>query len=221
MTSGEMESSSPTGGKEVFERVEFGYRYFRCVPEGQTVGYRVRDDHGRLVQEFALKDGLLHGLERHWAPDGMLEFETCYVEGLEHGTAKQWLDGRLLGTYRMDGGTGVDLWRHADGTLAEERHCMGGDRHGFERWWNGDDRTVWLEGHYQRGKPHGILREWNRRARLRRGYPQYFVDGDRVTKRQYLKAAAADPSLPLFREADNLPERPLPREYVDERQACG
>src|SRR6266849_4842311 len=206
----------PADAEDVFvEATTNGEQRYDCVLHGQIVGYRLRDAAGRLVIERAVKDGVRHGRERHWGSEGHLEFETTYVNGLEHGVAQQWCKGRVVGSYRLEYGTGVDLWRHCTAALAEERHCQQGDRHGFERWWTGDDVTVWEEGHYWHGEPHGIFRAWNAHGRLRRGYPQYMIRGRRVKKRQYLRAAASDHSLPPFRDADNAPRRPLPREYAE------
>jgi antitoxin component YwqK of YwqJK toxin-antitoxin module len=208
----------PAGAEEVrIEATTHEVQSYTCVLNGHTVGYRLRDSTGHLVIERALNDGVQHGPERHWGPDGQLEFETSYLNGLEHGIARQWRQGRLVGTYRLEHGSGVDLWRHCTGALSEERHYQQGRRHGFERWWTGDDTTVWEEGHYWHDEPHGIFRMWNARGQLRRGYPQYMIHGRRVSKRQYLKAAASDPSLPPFREADNAPQRSLPSEYTDQR----
>ena len=203
----------PAGAEEVFiEATINGDQSYACVLNGHTVGYRLRDTTGRLVIERALKDGVQHGPERHWGADGHLEFETSYVNGLEHGVARQWCQGRLLGSYRLEHGSGVDLWRPCTGALSEERHYQ----QGHERWWTGDDATVWEEGHYWHDEPHGIFRTWNARGQLRRGYPPYLLHGRRVSKQHYVKASASDPSLPSFREADNAPQRPLPREYRDQ-----
>src|SRR5438105_4971551 len=139
----------PDGAEEVFiEPTVNGDQGYACVLNGHTVGYRLRDAAGRLVIERALKNGVPHGPERHWGSDGHLEFETTYVNGLEHGVARQWCQGRLVGSYHLEHGTGVDLWRDCTGTLSEERHYQHGRRRGFERWWTGDDATVWEEGHY-------------------------------------------------------------------------
>ncbi|KAB8140352.1 hypothetical protein F8S13_24285 [Chloroflexia bacterium SDU3-3] len=110
----------------------------------------------------------------------------------------------------MEHGTGVDLWFGGPGTLAEERHCLDGDRHGYERWWNSDNRTIWLEGHFWHGEEHGIFREWSARGRLRRGYPRYFVAGQQVDRRRYERARRVDPSLPPPLANENAPLRPLP-----------
>lgn len=215
--SSEGKSSIPDGAAEVFVEVESsGHRLFKCVMNGEEVGCRRRGDHGELFEEHGLKDGRYHGYWRQWGPDGKLEFETLYVNGLEHGTARQWDNGKLVCSYEMDYGTGVDLYGGVR-ALSEERHMNDGFRHGFERWWD-DNNTVWQESHFKRGKEHGVFRHWNHRGGPRRGYPQYFVDGSRVTKRQYLRAAALDPSLPPYREEDNNPERELPPEYLSQRK---
>ena len=86
-------------------------------------------------------------------------------------------------------------------------------RHGYERWWYGDNKTIWSEQHFQDGQSHGIYREWNGLS-LRRGFPRYYANGQKVNKRQYLKACEQDPSLPEFSEADNRPCRALPHELM-------
>ena len=77
-------------------------------------------------------------------------------------------------------------------------------------WLNEDQRSVWIERHWIRGNLHGIERKWNEQHRLRRGWPRYFVGGERVNKRQYLRAAKQDPALPRFDKRDHLPERRFP-----------
>src|SRR6266542_4476725 len=189
--------SIPPEAEEVLERAEpYGDRQFLCLVDGRVVGQRVRNEDGMLLEEWTERDGVRHGYDLHWDGSGRLTFETRYVEGREHGLARQWQEGRLLGSYWMEHGTGLDLWRSSDGSLLEERHCRDGERDGFERWWNGDNRTVCREGHFRRGVPHGVFRVWNPRGRLRRGYPQYFVIGRRVTKQAYLRAELVDSSLP-------------------------
>jgi hypothetical protein len=193
---------------------EPGCQGFDCVLGDQVVGYRVRTGDGLLVREGALKDGVPHGVERTYDSDGALDFQTGRCHGVEHGVARQWDKGQLLGTYTLNHGTGLDQYLGGAHSLLEERYLLDGNRHGFERWWNEDNHTVWMESHFQRGQNHGIFRRWNHTGRLMRGYPQYFVEGRHVTKRQYLKSADDDPTLPPFRGEENRPERELPAEYV-------
>jgi hypothetical protein len=146
---------------------------------------------------------------------------TPYARGFEHGVARQWGDdGRLLGTYRMNRGTGIDLWwdetwrKPRRRYLAEVHSLRRGLPHGFEWWLDEDQRSVSQERHWQDGELHGIERNWNRYRRLRRGFPKYFVAGRQVTRREYLRAAMTDSSLPQFREKDNRPRRDFPREIA-------
>lgn len=188
--------------------------------DGQLVGIRHFFESGEPSSDVGLRDGTYHGVDYRWDEPGVLMSAIPYANGLEHGTAHQWShDGTYLGSYTMEHGTGIDLWRSdcAGGGrsgLSEVRYYRNGQRHGFEWWINADQRSVWEEGHYANGEPHGILRQWNRHDRLRRGYPQYYVHGKRVTKRQYLRACRRDPSLTPFAAEDNRPARSFPPEVA-------
>ena len=117
----------------------------------------------------------------------------------------------------MTHGTGLDLWRckktwgNKRVYLAEARHINEGKWHGFEWWLNEDQKSVQGEHHFRENLQHGVQRSWNSAGRLRRGYPRYWVNNKQVTKREYLRACAKDPSLPPFRESDNRPRRKFPR----------
>jgi len=186
---------------------------FVCRRDGKDVGVRQRLANGRLIREHGLRDGKHHGWDREWDDDGRLAFESFRVNNVEHGVCRQWYEGRLVGWYLMDHGTGVDLWRDADGMLQEERHLKHQGRHGYERWWT-NNTTIWWEQHFHENREHGIERKWlKEHGRVSRGYPRYYVHGERVSKRQYLSAAKRDPTLPPYRPEDDRPERPLPPEY--------
>lgn len=190
--------------------------YYRS---GQPIGYRSWTPSGTLVMEYSIKNDKMHGAFRTWHENGQMCEEASYVDGNEHGLTTQYdHTGRLLGSYTMAHGTGVDLWFADDGSLAEERQYKDGLRHGYERWWNGDNTTVGQEAHYWQGEGHGIFREWNVHGRLRRGYPRYFVQGKRVTKRQYERTCRQDTTLPRFDALDNMPRRPLPKAYTAQKQ---
>jgi antitoxin component YwqK of YwqJK toxin-antitoxin module len=173
----------------------------------KKVGYRAWDKEGRLQLEYAIRDERMHGPFRSFHENGLIDWETQYVAGKEHGRSRQFdKTGVLIGTYRMHHGTGIDLWFIAAGKLSEERHVKNGRRHGFERWWR-DRRNVWSEMHFKDDFDHGIHREWNSNGVLRRGFPKYFISGKAVSKRAYIKACQTDSSLPKFSERDNKPNR--------------
>lgn len=181
------------------------------VLDGQRVGRRAWSETGQLDMEYGVQDERMHGWYRTWHENGQLCEMTWYEQGQEHGTNKQYDEqGNLIGTYTMVHGTGVDLWFAKPGVITEERHYQGGAHHGYERWWTGDNQTISEESHFWHGVEHGIFREWNEAGRLRRGYPSYFVSGNRVNKRQYMRACQQDPTLPPFSADDNVPTRQLP-----------
>lgn len=185
----------------------------------ELVGVRYFHETGEPDFEYGLRNGKRHGVEYRWDSPGRMTSAIPFTQGVEHGTAKQWADdGNLIGTYKMVRGTGIDLWRQQrdDGSvyLAEVLYRRGGHLNGFEWWLDESQRMVYIERHWRDSQLHGIYREWNEAGRLRRGYPQYFVGGVQVTKRQYLKACAADPTLPPFRQQDNRAFRTFPAEVA-------
>lgn len=193
-----------------------------CVLGGKIVGLRSFDAEGHIESETPLKNGLVHGTV-YFFESGIVSFLEPYRNGFSHGTAKQWSEeGELLGTYTMKHGTGWDLWRCKEtwGTgsiyLSEARHYKEGKRHGFEWWLDFEDQSrVWQESHFLEGLSHGIERQWNSEGTLSRGYPKYWVKGQRVTKRQYISASSKDPTLPAFRLKDNKPKRDFPPEVKE------
>ena len=143
-----------------------------------------------------------------------------YSNGLLHGTAKQWSDDkRLIGGYTMQHGTGIDLWWCEDPDeripyLTEARYLKDGKWHGFEWWLNKDQKSVHEERHFRDDLMHGIERSWNLKGARRRGYPKYWVNNVRVTKRQYWRECVKDPTLPPFPDSDNQPQRKFPPEVI-------
>jgi hypothetical protein len=96
-----------------------------AAAEGQTVVVSGHGDKSRGAVRFF--------------QSGRLLFEEPYRGGQAHGIARQWSqDGKLIGTYAMDRGAGVDIWRQElDGEppyVSEIRYFKNGRRHGFE-WW--------------------------------------------------------------------------------------
>jgi hypothetical protein len=186
---------------------------------GTKVGIRLFHETGDLEYECPLRNGVPHGVEYRSDVPGKLLSATPYFDGLQHGIATQWNDDEeLIGTCVMRHGTGLDLWYSGSNDmlpfLSEARYLKDGKWHGFEWWLNPDQRSVWEECHFWEDRRHGIERAWNRKGRLRRGYPKYWVNDRRVTKRQYVRACAGDPNLPPFRDADNRPERLFPPEVI-------
>jgi hypothetical protein len=192
-------------------------RVTECILNNKVVGQRSYDSDGNLWRETPLKNGQRHGREYIWDETGALESVEPYVNGKIHGLAKQYnRNGKVIGTYRFVRGTGFDIWRYGreNGSIGiSEIFCVqDGSLHGYEWWLRDDQRSVWHERHWQRGQYHGIERMWNAKGALKRGYPKYWVRGQTVDKRSYLKAANQDKSLPTYQEKDNRQQRKFPAE---------
>lgn len=202
---------------EANERGVVNWKTREYTIDGKVVGWRCYDAAGRLMDETPLKDGKKHGRVIEFYDSGEIHLVEPYFEGVMHGIAKQYdARGRIVGTYKMNHGTGYDIWRDqlpGGPIYVSEIHPMrDGLPHGFEWWLNQDQKSVYEEKHRFNGKWHGIEREWNFKNKLRRGYPKYWVRGEVVTKRQYIAAARKDPTLPPFRLKDNSPKREFPPE---------
>jgi hypothetical protein len=179
------------------------------------VGIRHFHPTGELLLEQPIREGHVHGMVYRCDDPGRVTSAEPWSDGLPHGTARQFSrDGTLLGTYRMNRGTGLDLWwddiNPRAPRLSEARYLRDGRWHGFEWWLCRDQKSVWQERHFADDQQHGIERQWNSSEHLCRGFPRYWIRGSRVTKRQYLKACSTDETLPRFREADNRPRRKFP-----------
>jgi MORN repeat variant len=200
----------------VIERaVEGSVGFTECILDGCVVGRRIYYENGKLLRETPLRDGRKHGKEFEWDEDGTLLSVEPYFEGQIHGLAKQYgRDGKVIGTYRFVHGTGYDIWRwewwKGFAPVSEIHSMRDGVPHGYEWWLEPDQRNVHHERHWYHGNYHGIERRWNYRRNLRRGYPKYWIQGEAVTKRQYMRAGKFDKSLPPFQPQDNLPRRRFP-----------
>lgn len=215
-------SSIPADANErIVERYADGLKKnVKCFVNRKLVGTRYYDEEGFLSLERPYRDGRIHGVEYHWYFDGILTSAEPYKNGKPHGIARQWSQsGKLIGTYKMVNGTGIDLWwcslNYNDEPpfyLSETCYLRDGKRHGYSWFINENQKSVFIENHFVQGTSHGIHREWNQHGRLSRGFPQYYVCGEKVNKRQYIHAAASDATLPPFRHEDNEPLRIFPKE---------
>jgi hypothetical protein len=175
----------------------------QCWLNGEVVGVRYFHKTGELEAEWPLKNGKTHGIVyRSDKPGKLLSADPCF-DGKLHGKARQWSDdGKLIGTYTMRHGTGVDLWwqnsEHGVPHLAEARYLKDGFLHGFEWWWISPKLLI-QETHFWVGRRHGIERYWNLMGRLHRGYPRYWINNERVSKRQYTRACTTDPTAAMPR----------------------
>ena len=179
---------------------------------------RIYEDD-KLMMEYGLKRGKKHGTQYEWYEPGRLCSAEPYVNGVPHGIARQWApDGRLIGTYRLNHGCGLDLWRdlREDGSIFLSEAAYWRKLGGITIDWliNEDQKTIWREYLRPGERGGGIEREWNDKGRLRRGYPEYYANGRQVSKRQYAAACKKDPALPPLRPEDDKPQRTFPPEVA-------
>jgi len=105
-----------------------------------------------VAVEENLRGQTLHGRRRTWHRNAKLATEEFYFDGLLHGVVRQWNEkGRLLGSFRMEHGTGTQKSWHDNGQLNQELATIAGEFCGRSRMWLRDgtlisDRVV-LFGH--------------------------------------------------------------------------
>ncbi len=187
---------------------EYGDTVHACFVAGEEIARRIRDETGAVIEEVMMSGGIRQGSLRRWFSNGILRFKTHFETGKEHGVARQFgIDGALLGTYEMSNGTGLDIWWHENGKIAEERHIVDGLHHGCKLWWNEDGMQVYTERFWQRGRLHGVVREWQEDGRLRPGYPEYYIRSKKVRPAEYAEAAESDPSLIRYHKEHDTPSR--------------
>ncbi len=194
-----------------------GYRVVDCFVAGKFVGRRIYNQEAILILETPMKEGLKHGRELTWDDNGNLISIEPYSNGKIHGTAKQYgRNGKIIGTYKLKHGTGLDIWRQEDESntvfISEIHSLQDGMPNGYEWWFASSKQDLVLERHWQMGKLHGIERIWNSKGKLRRSYPKFFIEDQNVSKQKYIKMALLDRTLPVFQEKDNVPDRKLPSE---------
>ncbi|WP_075006557.1 toxin-antitoxin system YwqK family antitoxin [Stigmatella aurantiaca] len=185
---------------------------------GQCVGKAEWDADGTPQMAMGLRGGRITGHRIDYHRNGVVSYAEPFLNGLLHGWAKQYsLRGRLLLASPFQRGTGIDYWCDNRGRLAEEHPLVGGKLSGCDRWWDENQQTVYRETGWLDGEAHGIHREWTE-GRLRRGFPQFFIRGQRVSKREYLAASRGDSRLPAYTPQEDLPERTLPERFLQLRQ---
>ena len=138
--------------------------------------------NGQMRERVPLLDGLRHGLVQTWHRNGVAASEEPYFNGRLHGVCRQWDEsGKLLGAFTMDRGTGVQREWHDNGQIKLEVSTVAGKFCGQNRIWLRDGT---------------LLSE------------RFFLQGRRVTRAQYARAAAKDLTLPRPGDSVATPRRP-------------
>jgi hypothetical protein len=115
-------------------------------------------------------DRRLHNLYRTWYCNGQLAQELRYRHGLLHGVNREWDEnGRLLGSFTMTHGTGIQHYWHDNGQMQTEINSLNGKFHGRMRLWLRDGTLV---------------------------QETFYISNVDVTRAAYLKAARRHPDWP-------------------------
>lgn len=141
--------------------------------------------NGQLEWEATIKNGKPVGMVRHWYDDGVLKRECTYDDdGLEHGIARDWnKEGKLLGEFRWDHGTGISKNWFEDDRLRSEHHYIRGKRCGRSRIW-------WEDG--------GLMSV------------TYYISDREVSKKKYDEACKTNPAWPRYDDDELEPEYVIP-----------
>ena len=141
-----------------------------------------------VAAEIPWKDGKMHGAQKTLLPNGKVQTETVYVNGIANGPTRIWDE---------------------EGNLTSEGLMKNGKLDGrFVEYWPGTKqakRTI----HYQMGVTHGPVTEYYRSGKLKRkrafrneaahgedrlynedgtiAKARYWLDGNPVTKREFEK----------------------------------
>lgn len=136
-----------------------------------TRGRQVRKRHdarGNLIERYELKDGLLHGWRRVWAPSGQLLVETRYKNGKPEGLARSWnVHGRIVSevTYRDGKHSGPFKSWWDNGQVKEQGTYFNDRRVGWYIWFDSDGTQL---GRWHYAEP--PVRQRRRRKKKRRGF---------------------------------------------------
>lgn len=148
--------------------------------------------NGQLRWEGSFEDGKLVGTNRQWHDNGVMSKDCFFVDGLEHGVIRQWnKEGKLLGEYHMDHGTGVNKSWHENGRLEGEISFVCGRYSGRMRCWFEDGDLI---------------------ATI------YHVMNREVSKKKYDEACKNDPTLPRYEDDGLKPKWDLPSTKYRQRK---
>src|ERR1043166_6628644 len=92
----------------------------RAIDRGRSIMrdglVRTHYPDGTVETEVCYDQGVVHGVTKHWHPNGSLAAEIPMDRGQVEGVARFWSErGDLLGSYEIRNGTGVQKAWHSNG----------------------------------------------------------------------------------------------------------
>ncbi len=119
-------------------------------------------------------NGRIHGVLRRWHKNGVLALEQPHEQGATNGICRQWgEDGKLLGSFEIQRGTGIHRHWHDNGQLQSEVSCVDGALSGRHRSWLRDGTLL---------------------------FEQYYLKNLAVDRHTYEAACSKDPRLPKYKD---------------------
>jgi len=116
--------------------------------------------NGTIKREATYRNGKLSGFVRTYHPNGTLQSECFFVEGMRHGPCQKFnADGTLwlAMTYRHGMPDGIERLYNDAGDLMAETTFKEGLKHGPHKFWGPDGMLAW-EHHYANDKQDGEQR---------------------------------------------------------------
>jgi antitoxin component YwqK of YwqJK toxin-antitoxin module len=104
------------GPEVAYAELEYGKGQLYYL-DGEPFSGTATESHanGKPSKRYGFRAGRLHGLVREWAESGVLTVETHFRDGLRHGENTYWTpDGDLLKEQVYDAGKVVSEKHHAE-----------------------------------------------------------------------------------------------------------
>jgi len=171
----------------------------RPYREGKPDGtFRFYDERGKLLGTSTLREGTGTLREYPYYRLGSHDAEIPYIDGKVHGIKRSW------GSYSL---------YHRDGHEEKRVDAVyiaryeGGKVNGWSALYDMQGRVI-RSGYRQHGEFHGLLRNYDSEGRSVKGWPVYIVNGQHVSREDYLQAAEKDPVLKITLDKDRPDEPP-------------
>jgi hypothetical protein len=159
----------------------------RLRPRAERSFYR----NGELREEFHRLGQILHGRYRTWHRNGRPATESFYEHGRLHGLCRQWNQrGKLLGSFQMNHGTGIQRDWYENGQIQFETSTVEAKFTGRTRSWLQDGTLV---------------------------SEQYSIENRNVSPAEYAAAVAKHPDYPRYRDGKRRLKLP-DAEEVEQRE---
>lgn len=128
---------------------------------------------GNIQSERSYENGIPHGFHREWHDNGQLASEIYFVNGVPDGVGSIWdQEGNLIIQYEIVDGTGI------------QKHCS-------------ESQGIWSETSWVNGELTGRQRTYWIKDNTVAG-DTFWINSQVVSKKKYMKACETNPNLPKY-----------------------